>query len=226
MENINEILDKSKSLSDLARFFFGKENYTNRTKSKQILFEHGINWEDWLNSKKEERKNFCLCCGKEITGPDRMKRKFCSHSCSAIYNNSKRGINNCPNCGKEIKRKKYCNRNCEIEYKEKIFIENWKNGKEHGFQPNGIVKPLLRRYLLKQNEYKCQSCGFSGVNEHTGNSILQIHHVDGDAYNTSPENLQVLCPNCHAMTDNYGSRNKNATRVDTRTKWYNESLEK
>ena len=28
----------------------------------------------------------------------------------------------------------------------------------------------------------------------------------------------VLCPNCHSLTENFGSRNKKCTRVDRRTK--------
>ena len=35
---------------------------------------------------------------------------------------------------------------------------------------------------------------------------------DGDATNNREENLQVLCPNHHAMTEHFGSRNKNSTR--------------
>ena len=31
--------------------------------------------------------------------------------------------------------------------------------------------------------------------------------------NNSEENLQLLCPNCHAMTENFGSRNKKSTRT-------------
>ena len=42
----------------------------------------------------------------------------------------------------------------------------------------------------------------------TGNSILQFHHIDGDSSNNKEENLQVLCPNCHAMTENYMALNK------------------
>lgn len=40
---------------------------------------------------KEKRKNYCLLCGKEITGKDRLQKKFCNSSCSATFNNSKRG---------------------------------------------------------------------------------------------------------------------------------------
>ena len=42
----------------------------------------------------------------------------------------------------------------------------------------------------------------------TGNSILQFHHIDGDAYNSNVENIAVLCPNYHAMTENYMALNK------------------
>lgn len=36
--------------------------------------------------------------------------------------------------------------------------------------------------------------------------------IDGDCYNNNLTNLQVLCPNCHAMTENYGRRNTKSTR--------------
>jgi hypothetical protein len=30
-----------------------------------------------------------------------------------------------------------------------------------------------------------------------------LHHIDGNVNNTDINNEQVLCCNCHAMTDNY-----------------------
>ena len=49
----------------------------------------------------------------------------------------------------------------------------------------------------------------------TGNSILQFHHIDGDAYNNNIENIAVLCPNCHAMTENFMNLNKGkSTRIN------------
>ena len=36
---------------------------------------------------------------------------------------------------------------------------------------------------------------------------LEVHHIDGDSTNNVLENLQLLCPNCHAQTDNYRTKN-------------------
>ena len=84
--NLNEILEKSKSMSDVARNIFGKENYTNREKCKKILYENGINWEEWLKEKRTKPKRYCLYCGKEIIGGD-SRKKFCNSSHAASYNN-------------------------------------------------------------------------------------------------------------------------------------------
>lgn len=48
------------------------------------------------------------------------------------------------------------------------------------------------------------------VNPTTGLVPLQIHHIDGNALNNKASNLQLLCPNCHSLTENFGSRNRNA----------------
>lgn len=40
---------------------------------------------------------------------------------------------------------------------------------------------------------------------------MQLHHIDGDPTNNALENLQMVCPNCHAQTDNYCGKNMNKT---------------
>lgn len=37
---------------------------------------------------------------------------------------------------------------------------------------------------------------------------LELHHEDGDRKNNVLSNLSLLCPNCHALTDNYRGKNK------------------
>lgn len=56
-------------------------------------------------------------------------------------------------------------------------------------------------------EYRCEKCGLS---EWLGNPIpLHMHHKDGNHLNNKLENIELLCPNCHAMTDNYAGKNIN-----------------
>lgn len=228
MDNLHDILKNSNSMSDIARAIFGKENYTNREKCKKILEENNIDWKQWLKSK--ERHNYCLQCGKEILGVDRFRKKFCNSSCAAKYTkNRKKSQKHCLLCGNPISyRQKFCSLKCQNDYIYKTYIENWLSGTENGLKGKYGISSHIRRYLLEYNNYTCQTpgCGCNWKNPYTGKSILQIHHIDGDCTNNKFENLQLLCPNCHTMTENYGNRNKNSTRIDRRTKYYRESQNK
>ena len=59
---------------------------------------------------------------------------------------------------------------------------------------------------------KCECCG---LEEWMENPIpLEVHHKDGDELNSTLENLQLLCPNCHSMTDTYKGKNiKNRDKI-------------
>lgn len=74
---------------------------------------------------------------------------------------------------------------------------------------------LLRR-LLKEGvkERVCENCGNS---EWLDNPIpLELHHINGINTDNRLENLQVLCPNCHALTDNYRGKNtKKSAQMET-----------
>jgi 5-methylcytosine-specific restriction endonuclease McrA len=35
---------------------------------------------------------------------------------------------------------------------------------------------------------------------------LELHHRDGDRWNNALANLELLCPNCHALTPNHAGR--------------------
>lgn len=67
----------------------------------------------------------------------------------------------------------------------------------------------LKLRLLEDGvkEYKCECCGLT---EWNGKPIpLELHHVNGVKDDLRLENLQILCPNCHAFTDNYRGKNIN-----------------
>ena len=76
------------------------------------------------------------------------------------------------------------------------------------FQYNKSCKSdTLIRALTILRGWKCEKCRRT---EWEGQRIpLCVHHIDGNHINNQIENLQVLCPNCHAQTDNYCGRNTN-----------------
>lgn len=132
----------------------------------------------------------------------------------------------CKNCGKPLGNKHgvYCSDKCRTEYVYNTLVEQWKNGEISGCDKNGSPRNFLRKYMLEKHDYKCERCGFDKNNPYTGLSILQLHHKDGDCFNNSEDNIELLCPNCHGLTENFGSRNLNSTRIDRRTKYYRENI--
>jgi len=141
-------------------------------------------------------------------------RKYCSTECR-----KKEMVDRvCLNCGKILENNQniYCNHQCQHEYTYKQYIERWKNGLETGMRgKNGISIPL-RRYIFEKNNNKCQKCGWSQENVYTKSIPLTVHHIDGNHTNNNEDNLELLCPNCHSLTENYGSRNNNCVREDRR----------
>lgn len=128
----------------------------------------------------------------------------------------------CKYCGKPIPKNKkeniFCNVDCASQYRFDQKIDKWKN------DVRGEIKRLprnVRKYLIEKAGYKCEKCGWGEINKTTGVSPLEIHHIDGNSENNRPENLQVLCPNCHSLTPNYKALNSDGRewRVPT-TKRY------
>lgn len=88
--------------------------------------------------------------------------------------------------------------------KEKTFDEYVKN--------SYVRSSTLLGKLIKENlkEWKCECCKNT---EWMGGKIpLELHHKDGNHFNNDLSNLTLLCPNCHAKTENYrGKKTKKKT---------------
>ena len=98
----------------------------------------------------------------------------------------------------------------EIEYAGNPQRKGFSRGTHEGYKPAteylGTDK-FIRSHVLKNKlirdgikEAKCEICGNkTWLNQPIP---LELHHIDGNHYNNALENLQILCPNCHAMQDN------------------------
>ena len=72
----------------------------------------------------------------------------------------------------------------------------------------GIQSWKLKRRLIKENilEHKCNNCKQKTWLD--DQIPIELHHKDGNHLNNELSNLELLCPNCHALTDNYRGKNK------------------
>lgn len=159
----------------------------------------------------DKNPNKCKQCNAIINYENR-KNKFCNHSCSATYTNltkSKLVKWNCLGCGKEhltqpYKIKKYCGHSCQhIITKENTYNKI--------LQGDVADRGTIRKSFIQKFGHKCFECNLS---EWRGYPIpLEVDHIDGNAGNNSFENLRLLCPNCHGLTETWKGRNKGSGRA-------------
>ena len=78
---------------------------------------------------------------------------------------------------------------------DEIFVAN---------SPRISGDKLMKRLVARGRLYKCVGCDNPG--EWEGRPLsLEVHHINGIRNDNRDENLQILCPNCHRQTPNWGS---------------------
>lgn len=109
----------------------------------------------------------------------------------------------------------YCSNACQQEYQYKKYIEGWILGDTSGTSDKTMaVSGYIRRWLFRKSNGCCEKCGWRTINPTTGKVPLQVNHIDGNWKNCRPENLELICPNCHSLTPNYGALNKGKGRKE------------
>ncbi len=93
------------------------------------------------------------------------------------------------NKGKELRR---------LQVPIECYLNNERSISSHSLR--------IKLFKLGLKEECCENCGL-----HTWHDVkipLELHHIDGNNSNNNLENIQILCPNCHALTPNYRGKNK------------------
>lgn len=144
--------------------------------------------------------NLCKNCNKETKNPS-----FCSRSCSASYNNThgkspkRKPEGECKLCKASIsKRVSYCKPCFKETFSAKdMSLQEAIYTKHHKSSAFALIRNRART-VVKYRPQICANCGYSKhvecchirpISDFSYNSMLsEINH---------PDNLLLLCPNCH-----------------------------
>jgi Zn finger protein HypA/HybF involved in hydrogenase expression len=79
-----------------------------------------------------------------------------------------------------------------------------------------IGSNALRKRLIKEG-FKRAECENCKLREWNGQPApLELDHINGNHEDNRIENLQILCPNCHAQTETYRGKNKITKEIKLR----------
>lgn len=144
-------------------------------------------------SERYKRKPNAICgvCAQSVyRRPVELQRSkgkaFCSLHCYGI---SQRKETPCIICAIPIlasKNKKTCSRSCANKHRAGI---KYKIGRP---RDKVVYQRGLKIRLIEQRGARCERCSYGKV------EILQVHHRDWHHSNNVMENLELICPNCHA----------------------------
>jgi hypothetical protein len=153
----------------------------------------------------------CLQCNG-IFHLKKANQKYCSVVCRNQSSNARlnKSTDPCEDCNAQITKLSRTGRcsDCYSSFIRKNKISSWLDGKWRGGTDTKLSR-TIRQYLLKEANYTCtrSGCGFNTPHPIDGESVLEVNHIDGNGANHKPSNLEVICPNHHALTESYRGRN-------------------
>jgi len=157
-------------------------------KSKSALGGH--------KSQAHGKKEKCPYCNEYFTKTNIV-----------LHKKSCKNKNKCLQCDKPLNRKneKYCSNICQIKFQREEKFKKIKEGKV-------LSDTWMKKYLIEKSGNCCDKCGWNEVNAYTGNTPIELDHIDGNYKNSKLDNLRLLCPNCHSLTNTYKGANKGSGR--------------
>ena len=156
---------------------------------------------------------YCENCNVTLTKV--TQKRFCSRKCHGQTNIRETKTYTCLTCGLDFLKKankkhkiKYCSIKCQSAHSLTKSIDNFNNGKT-------ITNKSIKKCLTELRGYKCEICS----NHEWQNKplTLEVDHIDGDPDNNFPNNVRLLCPNCHSQTPTFRVANQGNLKSDRRS---------
>jgi len=108
--------------------------------------------------------------------------------------------------------KKFCSNQCQKDFEHAKFIERWLASSGKGLITKNISRHI-KKYLIETHGEKCSRCQWALIHPITKRVPLEVEHIDGNAENNSPDNVALLCPNCHSLTVHFRNLNNGQGRT-------------
>jgi hypothetical protein len=172
------------------------------------------------SAKLRKPRGICPVCGKQ----DVMRgARTCSRACADVLRSASHTPPPCRRCGSTERKKgrndnkgPYCSRSCYMEDRYQRtgsfakWMAGWQSGEISGTLSDGRPDWRIRQALVLLRGQRCEECGWNKVNPVSGRVPLHVDHATGDRSRNRPEDVRLLCPNCHSLTTNYQHLNNPA----------------